>query len=177
MQGLKWSQVKLLPHDKRWEDEYKLTEKRICGILGDSVLNIQHVGSTAVRGICAKPILDIAVVVTSFADMNVQAMNDAGYRYMGERTESGDRHLFVLYADDDAVVEHIHCYEPGNRGFEDSVLFRDYLNAHPEIALEYDAVKRRAAEMSHDDRYAYSDGKHDFIEKTYREMRKWRSVE
>lgn len=169
MQGVQWMKVKLLPHNDKWHEEFERTKQLICRVWGDAVLDVQHVGSTSIRAISAKPILDVAVVLRSFADMDVEAMENEGYRYMGARTENGDRRLFIMYANrDDAnevALEHIHCYEPGNEDFAALVGFRDYLNDHPEAAREYDEIKRRLAEAYPDDRFAYSDGKREFIER------------
>ena len=133
----------------------------------DAVLDVQHVGSTSIRSISAKPILDVAVVLRSFADMDVEALKNEGYRYMGARTESGDRRLFIMYTTRDGVedvaLEHIHCYEPGNADFAALVGFRDYFNSHPEAAREYEEIKWRLAETNPEDRFAHSEGKREFI--------------
>lgn len=167
MLGLKWMKVKLLPHDEAWDEEFLRTKAEIERIWGDSVLEIKHVGSTAIRNICAKPIIDAAVVVKSFRDMNVEAMEVAGYRYMGARNAEADRHMFAKYAEggEELVTHHIHIYEPGNQDYIGQVGFRDYLNSHPEAAEEYDAIKKMAADENPDDRFAYSDAKREFIEK------------
>ena len=73
MQGVKRNMVRLLPHDDAWEAEFRETEARLRDLWGDSVLDVQHIGSTAVKGIWAKPILDVAVVVKSYADMDIGA--------------------------------------------------------------------------------------------------------
>lgn len=174
MQGVQWMKVKLLPHDDKWHEEFERTKQLICRVWGDAVVDVQHVGSTSIRSISAKPILDVAVVLRSFADMDVEALKNEGYRYMGARTESGDRQLFIMYTTRDGVedvaLEHIHCYEPGNADFSALVGFRDYLNAHPEAAREYDEIKRRLAEVHPDDRFAYSEGKRRFIERINAEV-------
>ena len=96
MQGVQWMKVKLLPHDDKWHEEFERTKQLICRVWGDTVVDVQHVGSTSIRSISAKPILDVAVVLRSFADMDVEALKNEGYRYMGARTESGDRQLFTM---------------------------------------------------------------------------------
>ena len=167
MLGLKWMQVRLFPHAAEWDEEFLLTKAEIARIWGDSVLEIEHVGSTAVRNICAKPIIDAAVVVKNLRDMDVEAMEAAGYRYMGARNAEADRHMFAKYAEggDELVTHHIHIYEPGNQDYINLLGFRDYLNSHPEAAEEYDAIKKMAADENSDDRFAYSDAKRKFIEK------------
>ena len=167
MLGLQWMKVTLSPHDDSWHEEFERTERHIRSIWGDAVLDVQHVGSTAVKNICAKPILDVAVVVKSFSEMDVPAFEAAGYRYMGARTAEADRHLFARHsaADDALVTHHIHIYEPGNADFMNLIGFRDYLNSHPAAAKEYNDIKMNAANANPDDRFAYSDKKRAFIER------------
>jgi len=166
MLGLKWMKVRLLPHEEAWEEEFLRTKSEIARIWGENVLEIEHVGSTAIRNICAKPIIDAAVVIKSFQDMDVEAMEAAGYRYMGARNAEADRYMFAKYGkgSEELVTHHIHIYEPGNQDYIDLVGFRDYLNSHPEVADEYNAIKIKAAEKNPDDRFAYSDAKRNFIE-------------
>ena len=168
MQGVKWMKVALSEHDDGWSAEFVRAKELITRLWGDNVLDIQHVGSTSVKGICAKPILDIGVVLRDFEGMDVGAMENAGYRYMGPRNADDSRRLFILYVEKDGcadvAVQHVHCYPPGDAGFAQLVGFRDYLNAHPEEAARYDSIKRKLAQTFADDRFAYSDGKRAFIE-------------
>ena len=68
--GLKRGTVALVPHEAAWEEEAARIIEKLKGILGDAAVDIQHVGSTAIPAICAKPIVDIAVAVRSFAEIN-----------------------------------------------------------------------------------------------------------
>ena len=166
MLGLKWMKVSLLPHEEAWDEEFLRTKSEIIRIWGENVLEIEHVGSTAIRNICAKPIIDAAVVVNSFQNIDVEAMEAAGYRFMGARNAEEDRYMFAKYAEgtEELVTHHIHIYEPGNQDYINLVGFRDYLNSHPEAADEYNAIKAKAADENPDDRFAYSDAKKRFIE-------------
>lgn len=170
MQGVKRYKVKLLPHDEMWDMEFGKAKARIQEIWGDNIIEIQHFGSTSIRGIWAKPILDVAVVLKTFADMDVQAMTDIGYDYCGLQKPNNDRHLFVLRRDDEISLQHIHCYEPNNLDFKHCIGFRDYLNNHPEAAREYSDLKRKLAEQFPDDRFAYTNAKWDFIKAIYNKL-------
>jgi len=174
MLGLKWMQVRLMPHDDKWDEEYLRTKAEIASIMGKNVLRIEHVGSTAIRSICAKPIIDAAVVVKSFAGMDIEGMKAAGYRYMGARNAEADRHMFAKYAEgsDEIITHHIHIYESENENFKDQLRFRDYLNSESEAANEYNEIKIKAANANPDDRYAYSDAKREFKEKIIQAARK-----
>jgi len=134
LQGVDQYKVKLLPHDPLWQVEFIKTKALIQALWKDNTVDIQHFGSTAIRGIAAKPILDVAVVVKSFAEMDIEAMTRAGYEYCSLREPDNDRHFFMLRGENEISLHHIHCYEPNNIDFKRCIGFRDYLNAHPEEA-------------------------------------------
>ena len=134
LQGVDQYKVKLLPHDPLWQEEFIKTKVLIQGLWKDNTVDIQHFGSTAIRGIAAKPILDVAVVVKSFFGMDIEALTRAGYEYCGLREPDNDRYFFMLRGENGISLHHIHCYEPNNIDFKRCIGFRDYLNAHPEEA-------------------------------------------
>ncbi|WP_309249427.1 GrpB family protein [Clostridium estertheticum] len=118
----------------------------------------------------AKPILDIAVVLKSFTEMNVEEMKNAGYSYCGAQNRAEDRYLFVLRGEGQISLRHIHCYEPNNRDFYYVTHFRDYLNSHEEYAKEYNNLKRKLAEKYPDDRIAYTNEKEEFVKIIYQKI-------
>lgn len=170
MDGVKWMQVKMVPHDPMWKIEFRKMRDIIYSVWKEAVIDVQHVGSTAVPGIHAKPILDVAVVLKDLEAIDIEAMQREGFTYMGKRTESGDRQLFIQYVDDQIALSHIHCYGPDAEDYRFLIGFRDYLIAHPEAAKEYDQIKRNLAEVYGNDRFAYSDGKRAFIEAIIKKM-------
>ncbi len=89
MEGVAHYEVKLLPHSGDWEKEYEALKPVLAAILADNMLDIQHVGSTAIKAISAKPILDVAVQVSSFSSLNIEGMTRHGYDYRGERGVPG----------------------------------------------------------------------------------------
>lgn len=176
MQGVQRMKVVLAEHCGEWETEYRREEAQIRGAMGPNILDIRHVGSTSIRTICAKPILDIAVLLKDYEAMEIPKMEEIGYRYMGPRNDEDSRRLFVRYvergAEKEIALAHVHCYRiEAQEDFELLVGFRDYLNAHPEDARRYDLIKRRLAGEYSDDRFAYSDGKRAFIEEINRKIR------
>ena len=170
MQGVERYKVKLLPHDPMWETEFLKLKAKIQEIWKDNVIDIEHIGSTSIREIKAKPILDIAVVVKSFSKMDIEAMTHAGYDNCGLQKPDNDRYLFVLRGENEISLHHIHCYEPDNIDFKRCVGFRDYLNAHPEEAKQYSELKIKLAKQNPDDRAAYTQGKTDFIQSVYQKL-------
>ena len=165
MEGVARYKVKLAPHCKGWAAEYRAVKALLTPLLGENLLDIQHVGSTAIAGIDAKPILDVAVQVQSLASIDQDAMLRAGYDPRGESGVPG-RFLFVHRGDGplSLSLEHIHCYAAGHPAFDAHVAFRDYLKTHPQAAQQYCQLKRQLAAQYPDDRDRYTAGKADFIQ-------------
>ncbi len=170
MQGVERYKVKLLPHDPMWETEFLKVKVKIQEILKDNVIDTEHIGSTSIREIMAKPILDIAVVVKSFSKMNIKAMTHAGYDNCGLQKLDNDPYLFVLRRGNEISLHHIHCYEPGNIDFKRCIGFRDYLNAHPEEVKQYSELKIKLANQNPDNRSSYTQGKTEFIQSVYQKL-------
>ena len=162
MEGVERYEVRLLPHNDAWGNEFEDLKPSLAAILGSNALDIQHVGSTAIAGIHAKPILDVAIQVRSFSELNIDGMKEHGYDYRAEGGVAG-RQLFVLRKDGHISLQHIHCYEPENMGFQNQVRFRDYLNKHPDLAKKYDVLKQELAVEHPEDRMKYTEGKESFI--------------
>ncbi|MCL2518665.1 MAG: GrpB family protein, partial [Oscillospiraceae bacterium] len=140
MLGVERYKVALIPHDDNWAHEYEITKTELLEILGDNIIEIRHVGSTAIKGIVAKPILDIAVVVKSIEAINFAGMETAGYEYVGNRFDTG-KYLFVRRTNDNLSTHHIGCYLEDNEDYNSTVVFCKYLNEHPEYAKQYNDLK------------------------------------
>ena len=162
MLGVKRHEVRLAPHNDAWERLYQETKAEVRHILGTNAIEIQHIGSTAIRGIVAKPILDVAVIVHDREAIHVDEMQRNGYVHKGEAGIPG-RCFFVKYQDTDCSTHHIHCYEPNHPNLLANIAFRDYLIAHPDYARQYNDLKLRLAQQHPTDRVAYTDEKTDFI--------------
>lgn len=167
MEGVERYKVRLLPHNQAWEQEFLQVKIEIQTSWNDNILNIQHVGSTAIHNICAKPILDIAVRLKSIRKMDVDAMKQLGYDYCGPQHGRQTYHLFVFRGQDQISLRHIHCYDAGDKEFFQLTGFRDYMNAHAQAAKEYSELKEALALQYPDDRVAYTKGKENFIQNIY----------
>ena len=172
MEGVERYKVRLLPHNPEWEDEFLEVKEEIKKCWGNNVLDIQHVGSTAIKSIYAKPILDIAVRLKSIGQMNIKALTDLGYDYCGAQNENRTWHLFVLRGENQISLRHIHCYAEREPDFDLMVGFRDYLNTHLGTALQYQDLKIRLAEQFTNDRVAYTDAKEQFIKSVCDKLKK-----
>ena len=166
MIGLKRGTVKLLPHDPEWDKLAKTTVAELWDILGSAALDIQHIGSTSIKNICAKPILDIGIAVERFEDVFpfLQRLEEHGYF---RRNTGSVGEIFLSKGDEtaDTRTHHIHIVLNDDRRWRDYIFFRDRLNARPDDAAEYERLKRGLKDKYENDRLSYTDGKAEFIER------------
>lgn len=170
MQGVARYKVRLLPHDPEWEIEFAKVKAELQSVWKDNILDIQHVGSTAIASICAKPILDVAVRLRSIDNMEAGRLTAIGYEHRGAQSGNPNYHLFVLRGENQISLRHIHCYDKDEKEFELLVGFRDYLNAHRDEALRYENIKKELLKKYPDDRASYTKGKEAFIKSIYRKL-------
>lgn len=173
--GLKRGTVQLLPYDSAWADEYKEEEIRLRGIFGDSLVDIQHVGSTSIPGMVAKPLIDIAVAVRSLevVDQFIPALVAAGYEHMPERITPN--RAFFPKGPREARTHHLSIVVAGGKEWNGYVGFRDYLRTHPAAVKEYNDLKTVLAKKFANDRYAYTAAKESFITSIHERIREDRN--
>lgn len=177
MIGLKRGTVGLCEHEKEWETEARVTISRLKEILGDVIKDVQHVGSTSVLTIKAKPIIDIAVAVDSFDDILAyeKELKAAGFYYRPKaQAVLRDQLLFACGSfydgTGDLQTHFIHVVRANSMDWLNYINFRDYLNSTPSAAKEYEALKESLARQAPVDsgREKYLKGKHGFIVRTLR---------
>lgn len=156
--------IVLAPHQPQWKDWAKEEICLLSGILSECSPVITHIGSTAIPDIQAKPIIDILVETAPDADWQRAraAMEAAGYICMSSsevRMSFNKGYTREGYAE---KVFHIHFHALGDN---DEILFRDYLNSHPEMACEYEALKLSLLPRHRNDRDGYTEAKSGFIRK------------
>lgn len=182
MLGLKRGSVRLCEHEKDWEAEAENTIIRLKKILGNTVDDIQHVGSTAIVTIKAKPIIDIAVAVENFPSVLTfeQELKENGFYYRpGAQSSTENQLLFAcgnFYdGSGDLQTHFIHVVLKGSIEWKNYINFRDYLNSHLSMAKKYEDLKLLlASEWSSDEgREGYTKGKQKFIHSTLREAFVW----
>lgn len=160
--GLAVGAVKLQPYNPQWPRLFLEEKARLEQTLGSHTLDIQHIGSTSIPGLPAKPILDIGVAVASFEEARVciAPLEQIGYHYRGELGIAG-RHYFVK--GDPVVTHHLHLLEITSEDWKNHLAFRDYLTHHPELAREYAELKLGLAAQRGIDREQYLAAKDPFI--------------
>lgn len=173
--GLKRGTVYLSDHQITWEKNAKETMDELYAELHDLKPDIQHVGSTSIVSIKAKPIIDIAVAVSDFEE--VIARNDmlAEHNIIFRLDERPEQLLYVKGDfEADTRTHHIHVVLKNSREWMNYLNFRDYLNANRQAALEYEAMKEQLAARYPNDRNAYTEGKRETITRLLLEAEKWR---
>jgi GrpB-like predicted nucleotidyltransferase (UPF0157 family) len=168
--------VEVIPHDPRWRDAFEAEAKHVAAALGENVVAINHVGSTAIPNIFAKPVIDLLVEVRDIAEVDGRSssMESLGYEVMGEYGIPGRR--FFRKDNHKGIRTHnIHAFEAGSAEVERHLAFRDYMIAHPGDAQRYSELKRRLAEEHPQSLDGYMDGKDGFIKEMDGRAAQWRA--
>ena len=167
--------ITLEPHNPDWAAQAGRVKTQLLEALGacghgGAIWAAHHIGSTAVVGIRAKPVLDICLEVYPdlLNDAQIAALEGLGYAYKGEAGIEGRQ----FFRDDPRTV-HLHVFKLDSPEVTQHKLFRDYLNAHADHASKYDALKLELSTRYHHDREAYGLGKHGFIAETLALARTW----
>lgn len=162
--GLARGTVRLVPYDPAWRDLFLAEAARLRAALGDRLLAVDHVGSTSIPGMDAKPVLDMMGAVASLAEAERLAplVEALGYELRPD-PEIPERRFFVR-GRTTRRTHHFSLVEPTSAYWRDTLLFRDWLRAHPEAAEEYRALKHDLAVRYARDRQAYTSGKGAFVQ-------------
>ena len=166
MIGLKPGIVKLSNYDKQWHALFEQEKLRLQATIGKDVLDIQHVGSTSIPNMSAKPIIDIAIAVSNFEEAItcISPLEQLGYVYRGENGIPR-RHYFRK---GNPRTHHLHMCEITSQEWVNHLRFCDYLTQHPDKAKAYKALKQKLAQQYTNDRESYLKGKASFIEEILR---------
>ena len=173
--GLLRGTVSLEPHNIQWEVSAKEIIEKLKRILGDDMVAAEHIGSTSIFNIYAKPIVDIAVGVNDFENImkHNEELKKAGIIY--RREDHPGQHLYICGDIENNIHTHyIHVVIWGENAWNNYINMRDYLNSNDEKAKEYSELKIGLAEEYSEDRIAYTEGKNAFIKSVLCEAAKWR---
>ncbi|SDW23448.1 GrpB family protein [Paenibacillus sp. CF384] len=162
----------VVPYDAAWVNEFQEIGLRLREALGETALRIDHIGSTSVRGLAAKPVIDIQVSVRSLepVDLYRNGFEQLGYTFRADNPE-----LTKRYFREGAGMRrtHIHVREAGSFGEQFALLFRDYLRAHQDEADGYANVKMNLMAQFAQDRQRYVDEKDPYIWAIMRRASDW----
>lgn len=156
-------EIRIVPHDEKWAALFAHEAAGLSATIGQYVTGgIHHVGSTAVPGLAAKPVIDILVGIESLeaARPCIDLVAPLDYVYF---PYLADEMLWFCKPDPSRRTHHLHLAPTGSRRFMDELAFRDYLRTQPGRAHEYERLKSQLAATYKNDREAYTQGKTDFV--------------
>ena len=159
------------PYNEAWKQDFIAIKDELSPALGDLALSIEHVGSTSVEGLSAKPIIDIDVVIEdrSKLDAVIQALASIGYTHEGDQGIPG-REAFKFEGKEHLRNHHLYVCDKNASELKRHLSFRDYLRAHPEAVKEYSRVKEEGAELFPYDIDKYIEHKTPFIQGIYEKI-------
>jgi GrpB-like predicted nucleotidyltransferase (UPF0157 family) len=166
--------VVIKPYDPLWPSRAVKEGMRLAGVLGANLCKVEHIGSTSVPGLAAKPIIDLMPLVSNLTllDRDHAMVESLEYRWHGEYGIEGRRFCTLTNGNGERLVN-VHFFQSDSPQIERHLAFRDYLRAQPEVARQYEAEKRRAAALHPGDGNAYNEEKWGWVAQTEREALKW----
>ena len=148
MYGMRKDELRLLPHDPAWEDDFLAEKRRIADALGDGSVQIEHIGSTSIPTVHAKPILDIAMLCGETGIEPVaRALQGLGYVYRGQFDDEAGHYYAVLDRGNVRLCQ-AHIFTEATADWHSHLRFRDVLRQHDELAREYDDYKLGLARVA-----------------------------
>jgi GrpB-like predicted nucleotidyltransferase (UPF0157 family) len=163
--------VELVPSSPAWPEQAAREMERLMSALGPALCGVHHIGSTAVPGLAAKPILDL-MPVTAAPDALASVLETLGYRCWGELGIPGRLYCTMEDRTGRRLVQ-LHCFPRGSHHITRHLAFRDYLRAHPDCAAAYQSMKQHCADLHSGDSHAYSACKADWIVETEAAALRW----
>ena len=164
--------VTVSSHNEQWSFMFEEEANQLNKIFGSEMIEVYHIGSTSVRGLRAKPTIDIMPVVKDInkVDMFNAEMIATGYEPKGENGIS-ERRFFQKGGDN--RTHHVHVYESGNHEINRHLAFRDYLRSHVDVAVEYGDLKEKLSERFPNDMTSYINGKEQLVQEIERKAVAW----
>ncbi len=156
-------QVRVTEYNPHWPKMFMSESEKLAEIFGEGLVAIHHIGSTAVPGMAAKPVIDMLPVAADIerVEQHNAAMEELGYRVMGEFGIAGRR---FFSRSGNSFSCHVHIFGQHDRwNIDRHVAVRDYLRAFPAVAREYSELKTELARIHRDNRPAYVSGKEEFV--------------
>lgn len=163
--------VVVLPYDEQWKQDFLNIKAELTDALGQLATAIEHVGSTSVEGLSAKPVIDIDVVIRdrTLLDDVIAALRKIGYQHEGDLGIAG-REAFRYDGKEHLRKHHLYVCPVDSPELKRHIAFRDYLRTHPDAAREYGRIKEEGARRYPDDIDRYIEYKSPFIERLYAEI-------
>jgi GrpB-like predicted nucleotidyltransferase (UPF0157 family) len=154
--------IEIVEYDPVWTDVFEKEKRLLVDALPSVILEVHHIGSTSVRGLAAKPIIDILLVVSSLSELDASShmFEELGYECMGEFGIEGRRYFRKFPS---KRTHHIHAFLKNDSNVLRHIVFRNYLESHVEVQKEYAKLKMHLVETCENNIERYCKGKDAFI--------------
>lgn len=169
--GLKAGTVRIEEYDSKWSKIFEEEKTNLKEMFGDVAITIEHIGSTSIKGLASKPIIDIAVGVKSLTDVSRILWKFEKEPYSVKEDSVPDE-ILIRKGPKENRTHFIHVMEINEPRYINVILFRDYLKAHNDSLKEYEDLKKELAKKYPNDRNMYLQGKELFISKIVEKARK-----
>ena len=161
--ALKRGIVELENYNEKWKKEYEKERDLLKSVLGDKIIEIEHVGSTSIVGLKAKPVIDILIAINSLDEIEEIEQLLIEYDYSNRGHQGVEDRYFFAKGPEDARSHYIHFVEKDNNTYINLLWFKRHLLKHPEYIEKYCELKQELASQYSEDRKKYTAGKSNFI--------------
>lgn len=167
---MKTKKVIVLPYDRAWKTAFEEIKNEIESVIGELIVGIEHIGSTSVEGMSAKPIIDIDVVIKDYSVLEtvVGKLKMIGYIHEGDLGIK-DREAFKYSDKPHLLKHHLYVCPQYSEELHRHITFRDFLRGNPKAVKKYSLVKEKAAELFPNDIDGYMEYKSSCIKEMYKE--------
>lgn len=169
MVGVERGTVRLVTYDDEWERLFKAEAERLHAAFGDEVIAIEHVGSTAIEGMVAKPVIDLLLVAEDVGETETWRTSLAELGYAFRPDDPVEDRLFFARGPESERTHYLSVTERGSDTHVEQLAFRDFLRENPDRAQAYARLKRELAAEFPDDRESYTEGKSRFVRRVLEE--------
>lgn len=165
---MKTKKVVVLPYDPKWKTDFESIKREIMDAVGELIVSVEHVGSTSVEGLSAKPVIDIDIVIQDYSvfDDVSRGLSNIGYTYEGDLGIK-EREAFKYSGKPHCQPHHLYVCPRNSRELFRHITFRDYLRSHPEAVKKYSKIKETAAGLFPDNIDKYMEYKAPCIKEIY----------
>ena len=166
---MRTGRVVVVPYEEAWASEFEEIKKEIEAEIGDLIFGIEHIGSTSVKGLSAKPCIDIDVIIKDYSvfDEIVNKLGAIGYIHEGNLGIK-DREAFKYTDKPHLMMHHLYVCPQYSKELHRHITFRDFLRSNPEAVKKYSTVKEKAAELFPSDIDQYIEYKSPCIKEIYK---------
>jgi GrpB-like predicted nucleotidyltransferase (UPF0157 family) len=154
------------PYSPDWPTQFRAIREELLSVFTSMVVTIEHIGSTSVPGLAAKPVIDVLLGARSLADIEsrIKPLSEIGYSYVPKYEREIPMRRYFVKAQATSLRIHLHAVELNSRLWQEHLAFRDTLRTDADLCAQYQSMKLRLAEEFADDKSAYTDAKGPFIQ-------------